>query len=116
MKGSKLTAGEIIKTTLLTILKGGEAAAHTGNAAAMEGEAVAGATLETVLVPLLIIVLALVAALAVLIGIGAGIVAIVKAISNAYNADAIAAKNAEQAAENLANAYNDAKSAYEDLK
>lgn len=58
----------------------------------------------------------LIAALALLaVGIVA-VIAVVKAITDAYNADAIAAENARKEAEALAETYNKVKQAYEDLK
>lgn len=58
--------------------------------------------------PIALVAAAVAAAIAIL-------VATVKGISNAYNADAIAAEQAEKAASNLADAYNEAKQEYQDM-
>ena len=65
--------------------------------------------------PILLVTLLIVAAIGTLVAIFAGLKAIVEAVSNAYNADAIAAENAENAAKNLGEAYNECKQEYEDM-
>ena len=65
--------------------------------------------------PVLLVTLLIVAAIGTLVAIFAGLKAIVEAVSNAYNADAIAAENAENAAKNLGEAYNECKQEYEDM-
>ena len=58
--------------------------------------------------PIALIAAAVAAAIAIL-------VVSIKAISDAYNKDSIAAEQAEKAASNLANAYNEAKQEYQDM-
>lgn len=58
--------------------------------------------------PIAVVAAAVAAAIAVL-------VLTIKALSNAYNADSIAAEKAEESARNLAEAYNEAKTEYEDM-
>lgn len=65
---------------------------------------------------LLVITLAFIAALAILIGSIALIAAGIKALSDAYNADAIAAEKARKEANLLAEEYDKVKQSYEDLK
>ena len=72
--------------------------------------------LQMAIVPVWLVVLVLIAALAALAAIVVGIVAGIKALSDAYNADAIAAEQAAESAKRLAKAYEDTKAAYEDLK
>ena len=94
---------------------GGLAAAETTTAIATGGLTAAtasfGATLWTVLWPIGLVMLAI----AALIGVIAGIVAIIGSLSDAYNADAIAAENAATAAKNLGEQYGECKSEYEDM-
>ncbi len=65
--------------------------------------------------PILVVTLLIVAAIGTLIAIAYVLVSAVEAISNAYNADAIAAEKAEASAKALAEAYDEAKQAYEDM-
>lgn len=58
--------------------------------------------------PIAVVAAAVAAAIAIL-------VLTIKALSNAYNADSIAAEKAEESARNLAEAYNEAKTEYEDM-
>jgi predicted O-linked N-acetylglucosamine transferase (SPINDLY family) len=55
------------------------------------------------------------AAIATAIGIIIGLMKVFESLSNAYNADAIAAEKAAEAARNLANAYGEAKDKYQEM-
>lgn len=85
------------------------------NIAAKIAETAANWGLNASMAPLLIVTLALTAAMIALTAVIAGIVAIVKAVSDAYNHDAIMAEKAEAAARGLADAYNEAKNKYQDM-
>jgi hypothetical protein len=65
--------------------------------------------------PLLAVTLLIVAALAALALAAVGIVATFTALSNAYNADAIAAENAAIAAKILSEAYDECRQKYENM-
>ena len=65
--------------------------------------------------PLLAVTLLLVAAMVGLAAIVALVVAVVKGLSDAYNADSIAAEKAAAAAKGLAEAFDEAKAHYEDM-
>ena len=54
--------------------------------------------------------------MAALVAIVVMTVAGIKALADAYNADAIAAEKAREEAKNLADAYNEVKEKYEELK
>ena len=86
--------------------------AHTGT---IWGKVAAWIAEQAAAWPVLVVTLAIVAAIGLLIGLAAGLIAAVNAISDAYNADAIAAENAKKAADNLAEAYGNVKSEYEDM-
>jgi hypothetical protein len=98
------------------VAKKTEAAADSGNVAAKLAHAAANWVLTSSMPPLLVITLILVAAMAVLIAIIAAVVAVVKGLSDAYNADAIAAEKAAEAAEDLGKAAEKAKEKVDELK
>ena len=123
-------AANVLVSKLRSITIGGETIEELGLAAAekIEGAAIAGlipkklglaaaeGVLNLALSDTLLIVLALVAAIAVVIAVGALIVGTIHAISDAYNADAIAASRAAEAAAQLTEKYNETKQAYDNLK
>ena len=80
-----------------------------GLGVAFKEAAVGVLTFETALGPLGWVLLGITAATVTLVAVG-------KALYDAYNADAIAAKQAAEEAEKLAEAYSNVKSAYDDLK
>ena len=93
----------------------GSASASVATALGFDGVGIAATVaaggvgaLWAALWPIALVVAAIAAAIAIL-------VVSIKAISNAYNKDAIAAEQAEKAASNLANAYNEAKQEYQDM-
>lgn len=92
-----------------------ETGAKSGNTLATIAQTVANWGLLASMPPLLAVSLVFLAALAALALIIWGVVSAVEAITNAYNADAIAAENAETAAKNLAEAYKTTKQEYEDM-
>ena len=111
-----------IATFLSAIAKGKEATAEGialpgkwANVTATIAQTLANWGLNASMAPLLIVTLALVAAILILTVAITAIVAIVNAASDAYNKDAIAAENAENAAKNLAETYGKVKQEYEDM-
>lgn len=101
-----------------------EKAAASTIEGASEGAATAGTTahgmanifLESTMFPVLIITLALIAAFAALTLAIMGIVALVKALSDSYNADAIAAKEAKEAAAAVAEQASEAREQADELR
>lgn len=71
----------------------------------------AGFSLQVAFWPIVVVMLAIAAAVALVIGVMAGI----QALSNIYNADAIAAEQAAEAARNLASAYGEAQEKYNSM-
>ena len=112
--GTKLA--EAVATKVKAVADGTETTGIGAKIIAKLAEIGVNYGLQASMLPILIITLAITAAILVLIGLILAITAAVKALSDAYNADAIAAENAENAAKNLAEAYNETKEAYEDLK
>ena len=111
-----------IATFLSAIAKGKEATAESialpgkwANVTATIAQTLANWGLNASMAPLLIVTLALVAAILVLTVAITAIVALVNTASDAYNKDAIAAENAENAAKNLAETYGKVKQEYEDM-
>ena len=98
----------LIATLANVLAKGTETNARWANVVAMIAE-------QTAMAPLLVFTLLLVAAMLALAAAVALVVVAAKAISNAYNADAIAAEKAAATARDLANAYQEIKTQYEDL-
>ena len=78
-------------------------------------ETAAYTALSAALGPVTAMMMLLMGSLIALVAIGAVVVGIVKAISNAYNKDSIAAKNAADAAQKLGEAYETAKQKYENM-
>jgi hypothetical protein len=87
----------------LTLVKMGETGAVNANTAAWYAN------------PIMWIALVIVGVIAALAALVAVIGAVSKALSDAYNADAIAAEKAEASARALSEAYNEAKQSYEDM-
>ena len=109
--------------TLQSILQKGkitgnyaEAASEAGVTTATWAQVAANIGLQASAWPILLITLAIIAAMAALALVVVGLVAAFKAISNAYNADAIAAEKAAEHAKELAEQYNKTKQAYDELK
>ena len=102
---AKVKAGATIK----------QAMAEAGLTSSLWAQVAAWIAAQTAMSPVLAITLLIVAAMAALAAVIAGVVIVVKAISNAYNADAIAAKKAAEAAKELADRYKTVKQEYEDM-
>ena len=86
-----------------------EGAGENVAAAGTTAHGIANIFLKSTMSPVLIITLALIAAFAALSLVIMGIVALVKALSDSYNADAIAAKEAKEAAAAVAEQANEAR-------
>ena len=90
-------------------------ATTTGTAATI-AQTIANWALQASMSPVLLITLLLMAAMLALVAVVAAVVAIIGAASDAYNKDAIAAKEAAAQAEETANAYKKVKEELEALK
>ncbi len=106
---------EMMQSILSAGAKTGETASRMGHVAALYAEAAAAIAANTALSPLLALTLLFVATLIGVAAIVAGIVIAFKALSDAYNADAIAAKKAHAVAKELSEAYDDCKQHYQDM-
>lgn len=73
--------------------------------------AASGTAIQIAFWPIVVVMLAIAAAVALVVGVMAGI----QALSNIYNADAIAAEQAAEAARNLASAYGEAQEKYNSM-
>lgn len=93
-----------------------EGAGENVAAAGTTAHGIANIFLKSTMSPVLIITLALIAAFAALSLVIMGIVALVKALSDSYNADAIAAKEAKEAAAAVAEQANEAREQADKLR
>lgn len=105
----------LIQSGLRALGAWGEATANKGVTASLWEQVAAWVAIHIASLPVSVVILLIVAALGALIAISAGVIAAFDAISNGYNADAIAAENAATAAQNLAEAYSEVKQEYEDM-
>lgn len=102
-------------TLVEKLVKMGLLPAKYANITATVAETAANYGLQTSMLPVLIITLAITAAILALVAIIWIIVSAVQALSDAYNADAIAAEKAKAVAEDLAESYKAIKQEYEDM-
>lgn len=106
---------EIMQSFLSARAKTGETASRMGHVAALYAEAAAAIAANTALSPLLALTLLFVATLAGVALVIVGVVAAFKGLSDAYNADVIAAQKAHETARELSEAYDDCKQHYQDM-
>ena len=108
----KLKTGASVQEALATA---GLLPAKGANIVATIAETAAYTALSAAMGPVAAMMILLLSSLAAIVLIGAAVVAIITKISNAYNKDAIAAKNAAQAAQALGEAYETARQKYETM-
>lgn len=130
MAGITVDEAAIVITEALALGKGKLTVANILEAASNNGLTISkgAATIATIaqtvanwgllasMPPLLAISLVFLAALAALALVVVSLVAGIKALSDAYNADAIAAEKAAETAKRLSEAYQEVKASYEELK
>ena len=106
---------DMMQSFLNTKAKAGETAGRLGHVAALYAEAAAAMAANTALSPLLALTILFIATLAGVALAIVGVVAVFKALSDAYNADAIAAQKAREVANELAETYDNCKQHYQDM-
>lgn len=116
-KGAEALAG-----AKAAITKGAESAAvwlktaaDTAETGGLWAKVLAYLAVQAAAAPVLVVTLLIVAAIAALAAIITIVVKSIQGLINKYNEDAIAAERANQAAQELANAYNRVKQEYEDM-
>lgn len=112
LKAIGVGAINLVQTGMRTAGAWGEAIANQGVTASLWQQVAAWIAVHVAALPVSVVILLIVAALAAFVAVVAGVVLAANALADAYNADAIAAEQAEKAANNLADAYNEAKQEY----
>ena len=119
---TKFKSMDILNSVKNTVTKLAEAVgikvksgADKGETAGIWSKVVAYIAEQAAAWPVLAVTLLIVAAMAALAAVVLAVVSVVKALVAAYNKDAIAAEQAENAAKSLAETYQSTKQAYEDM-